>query len=270
MMRKKAAAKSKSAPRKDGRALLSGISAREPLALELYSIVRAALTKYGVSPAQQRRLFDQAQRATVVSRVSGLILSEFRALGDLITTWREEAPYVDSDGQPKVLTVEGGGTTFETLAKHFLPKKRLAEVVALACRTANVGTLPGGRIALYGDTMVNLSKAREGVFAQNILHIQRIFETCLFNAQGTQDKTGTARLERTVSHELSLGEFEKFQQAVRPQVHDLCEIVDRLLKSADERSTGKKEPRGKAGIGIYVYYDGSMRHVTRGRTDDEP
>ncbi len=64
----------------------------------------------------------------------------------------------------------------------FCQECRLTEVVALACRTANVGTLPGGRIALYGDTMVNLSKSRDAVLAQNIMHMRQIFDTCLYNA----------------------------------------------------------------------------------------
>ncbi len=84
---------------------------------------------------------------------------------------------------PRVLKMEGDGATFEALARRFLPGVPLADVVALACRTANVGTLPGGRIALYGDTMVNLTKRRDGVLAQNIMHVRQIFDTCLYNAQ---------------------------------------------------------------------------------------
>lgn len=270
MRRTKAAAKPKRTPRRGARALPFDKAQLEPLALEFYATVRAKLLKYGFSPAQQRRLFERSQRTRAVKRVSGVILSQFRALGDLITTWREEAPYVDSTGQPKVLAIEGRGATFERLAKQYLPEKPFQEVVALACRTANVGTLPGGRIALYGDTMVNVSRTPESVFAQNILHIQQIFDTCLYNAQTAHDKTAIVRLERIVNHLLSPGEFEKFQQASRPQVHDLCEMLDRLLKSGAERSAREKGPRGKAGIGIYVYYDGSMKHVTNDRTDGEP
>ena len=86
--------------------------------------------------------------------------------------WRVRAGDFILMNAPNVPTkkIEGNGATFESLAKRFLPGVPLADVVALACRTANVGTLPGGRIALYGDTMVNLSKnlakRRKAVFSK--------------------------------------------------------------------------------------------------------
>ena len=86
------------------------------------------------------------------------------------------------------------------LAKRFLPGVPLADVVALACRTANVGTLPGGRIALYGDAMVNFRRNRDGVLAQNILHVRQIFDTCLYNAQRDPDDDKPGRQERIVTH----------------------------------------------------------------------
>ena len=158
-----------------------------------------------------------------------------------------------------VLKIEGNGATFESLARRFLPGVPLADVVILACRTANVGTLPGGRIALYGDTMVNLSKNIDGVLAQNILHVRQIFDTCLYNAHRDPDDDKPGRLERIVTHVLTTREFGKFQGEARGQLHDLCERFDRLLKSAADRSTRQKQPRGQAGIGIYIYYNGPTK-----------
>jgi hypothetical protein len=269
MTRKKGRAKTVRGARKLKRARLSDKTRLVPLALELYGVVRAALTKYGLSAREQKQLFARTHRSSSVKRVSGPVLHQFRGLGDLISTWLEEMPYVDDAGKPKVLSIQGRGATFESLARQFLPEKPLADVVALACANANVGTLPGGRIALYGDTMVDVSKNREVAMAQTILHIKQIFETCLHNVQTARDGAVLGRLERIVSQAISEEDFEKFRQAVRPQLHDVCERVDRLLKSsAKGRRKGKKK-MGSAGIGLYVYYDGELQHVSRGRTDGD-
>ena len=259
MARKKAAKNASSDSVVAARATLSGRAALEALALELYGVIRAALKKYGLSPAEQKRFFSQSQRKSKIKEASVELLGQMRPLSNLLTTWFEEVPYVDSVGAPRVLKIAGQGPTFETLARRFLPTVPLAEVVALACRTANVGTLPRGRIALYGDAMVNLRSSRDGVLAQNILHVRQIFDTCLYNAQRDPDDDKPGRQERIVTHLLSTMEFEKFQGEVRGQLHDLCERFDRLLKSAAERSTRQKQPRGQAGIGIYVYYNGSTK-----------
>jgi Family of unknown function (DUF6502) len=259
MARKKATVNARSDSSIVARAPLSVRSAREALVLELYGVIHAALKDYGVSADEQKKLFRQSNRRTGTSQASVALLDQIRPLGDLLTSWYEEAPYVDSGGAPRVLKIAGRGATFETLAKKFLPGMPLADVVNLACRTANVGTLSGGRIALYGDTMVNLSKNPDGVLAQNILHVRQIFDTCLYNAHRDPDDDQPGRLERIVTHVLSAAEFEKFQGEARGQLHDLCERFDRLLKAAADRSTRQKQPRGQAGIGIYIYYNGSPK-----------
>jgi hypothetical protein len=267
MTRKKARAIPIRGARKPSRARLSEKTPLEPLALELYGVVRAALTKYGLSATQQKRFFERTQRAPSIKRASGPVLHQFRGLGDLISTWLEEMPYVDAAGKPKVLNIQGRGATFESLARQFLPQKPLADVVALACDNASVGTLPGGRIALYGDTMIDVSNNREVVLAQAILHIKRIFETCLHNVQTARDDVALRRLERIVDHVISADDFEQFQKAIRPQLHDLCERVDRLLKASAQRRPKGKQRRGSAGIGLYVYYDGEMKRVSHDRRD---
>jgi hypothetical protein len=259
MARKKAAAKASSGSVTAARPTVSGRAAQEALVLELHGIIGAALKQYGLSAKEQKNLFAQSQRRSRTKLTSSALLEQIRRLSDLLTTWFEEPPYVDSVGAPRVLKIAGERATFESLARRFLPGVSTADVVALACRTANVGTLPGGRIALYGDAFVKFPRNRDGVLAQSIMHVRQIFDTCLYNAQRDPDDDRPGRQERIVTHLLSTTEFEKFQGEVRGQLHDLCERFDRLLKSAAERSTRQKEPRAQAGIGIYVYFNGSAK-----------
>src|SRR5579863_5134813 len=140
MARKKAATKARIGSKVAVRATLSHRAAREALALELYGIIHAALKQYGLSPLQQKRFFTQSQRRSSIRHASVELLGQIRPLGDLMTSWSEEAPYVDSVGAPRVLKIEGNGATFESLSKRFLPGVPVANVVSLACRTANVGT----------------------------------------------------------------------------------------------------------------------------------
>jgi hypothetical protein len=250
------------------RALESDRTAREALILELYSVIALTLQKYGISRSEQRRLFERARRQQHVRRSSTELLDRIRPLGDLLASWSEEAPYIDSIGVPRVLKLRGEGATFESLAKRFLPSTPLPTVVALACRMSNVGVLSGGRIALYGDTMVNLSKNPDAVLAQSILHVRQILDTCLYNAHRDHDSDKPGRLERIVTQELSRLEFERFEGGARRQLHDLCERLDRLLKSAAGRAIRQKQPRGQAGIGLYIYYNESVKggsSVRKGR-----
>ena len=107
MARKKAAENASNGSEVAARATLSGRAALEALALELYGVIRAALKTYGLSPREQKKLFAQSQRRSNIKQASVELLGQIRPLSDLLTTWFEEVPYVDSVGAPRVLKVEG-------------------------------------------------------------------------------------------------------------------------------------------------------------------
>jgi hypothetical protein len=256
-MTRKKARKSSTVVRRKGRiAANSGNVHLEALALELFSVVRNTLAHHGLGPTQQKLLFQHSLRLRHAPKVSASLLAQFRALADLLAAWHGEVPYLDSDGKPRVLNIKGRGATFESLARQFLPNKALADVVALACRVADVGTLPGDRIALYGDIMVNFSGNAESALAQAIYHATQVFNTGMHNVARTRaDGTGR-RLERTVHRTIVASDFDKLQSAIRPQVHDLCDRMERLLRSS-AKSGKAKQKLGTAGMGVYLYYDDS-------------
>ena len=112
MARKKAAKNARSGSVKAARAPLSGPVARDALALELHGIIRGALTHYGFSPTEQGGVFAQSQRGSRTKPASAQLLEQIRRLSDLLMTWFEEAPYVDSVGNPRVLKISGGQASF--------------------------------------------------------------------------------------------------------------------------------------------------------------
>jgi len=267
MIRKKRGTKrTKSAPHVPGPKISPELI--EPMALEVFGALGLALRRFGLNPARQKAIFERSQKAPTVKPASALHLNQVRPLGDLMTAWLEEMPYLNESGKPRVLELKGRGATFESLAKRFLPGRPLDQVVELAGRLANVGTLPGGRIALYGDTLVNLSKTPLSVLAETVLHVKQIVDTCLYNAERSEEEDPIGRTERIVSHVMNPEQFKKFKNLIGPQIHDLCERVDRLLKSGAKGKTRKGRRGAAAGIGVYVYYDGSLEHVRGGPGDD--
>ena len=98
-------------------------------------------------------------------------------------------------------------------------------MIALACRTASVGMLSGGRIAFYGDILVNFSRSPEIVLAQTIRHIKQLVDTCLYNAHKPEGAAVRGRIERMVSGVINAKDFKNFDRVIRPQLHDLCERV---------------------------------------------
>lgn len=254
----KASASKRAAKQESARALRARQKAFEPLVIELYSVVCRGLTFTGFPIKQQKALLRQALRETPVPSHSGSLLEQFQRLGDLLTTWLEELPYIDEQGRPRVLPIRGRGATFESLARQFMPEKPLAEVIDLACRNASVGTLSGGRIAVHGDPMVDLAKSPEAALAQAIAHVTRIINTCRHNVEQKRLALGAGRFERMVAQLVTREQFEIFEKAIRPLLDNLCQQVNKILKQ-----TPTKHKRGQfaGGLGIYLYFDDATQSV---------
>ena len=238
----------------------------EALASELYSVFCRGLTLYGLSVDRQRKLLKKALiQPNTIKSVSVPLLDQFRSMSDLLTEWLQELPYIDAAGRPKVLPIRGRGATFESLARQFLPEHSVEEAVALACHSATVGILPGGRIAVYGDPMVNVVDNPEVALAQTICHITNIIKTAEANLDAARRQAIPGRLERLVHHNLSPTQFEIFRKSIRPQLNSLCEHADRVLKTLAKKKSRDQRKTYGAGIGLYVFLNDDAKGPSRGR-----
>jgi hypothetical protein len=203
---------------------------RENLGVELFSLVRLALTQFGVAPAQQERAIERSRHLKSAPYVSGPLLRDTRGLCALLLEWSRDAEYVDSGGKPRVLDIKGSGATFERLARRFLPKKPLTEVVAMVCATAEVTTRPGGKIALLGGILVSVAKSRENLLAHAVRQIDQLLETILHNSVVHTKGNGNGRLERMVLGVISRSTFNDLMRELRPQIDDLLQRVDSAVQ----------------------------------------
>jgi hypothetical protein len=157
----------------------------------------------------------------------------------ILLEWSRKAPYLDAEGRPRVLSVAGPGATFEGLARRFLPRHSLEEVVALACENSEVIMRPGNRIALVGSILVKLGNSRERYFAHAIRQIDQLLQTLLHNWHAQRSGIEQSRMERVVIGLISRANFNTFMTELRPQIYDLLLRVD----SSIERNQ-PKTPRG--------------------------
>ena len=224
----------------------------ENLAVELYTVIRLALKRFGLSPLQQRRALERASRLTVVPPTSGPLLRDARSLSSLLLEWSRSPQYVDAKGHPRVLSIKGAGDTFETLARKFLPKMHLADVIAMACATTEVAKRPGGKIALLGGIMVNVAKSDVRPLAHAVRQIDQLLETSLHNARLTPKQHAQGRMQRLVIGVIPRAQYVDFQRELRPQIADLLGRVDSSVERRRPRNAKALKSAIAVSVGVYV------------------
>ena len=233
----------------------------EDLAVEFYTLVRLSLGEFGVTRAQQRRALERSVHLKSAPKVSGRILRTRLGVGEVLLEWSRKAPYLDSEGKPRVLSVTGPGATFESLARRFLPDISLEEVVALACENAEVVTRPRNRIALLGSILVKLGDTREKYLAQAIRQIDQLLQTLLHNWHVRHKATEEGRMERVVTGVISRANFEAFMGELRPQIYDLLLRVDSSIERHQPKTARTLRAASAVSVSVYVNQEDDLERA---------
>jgi hypothetical protein len=183
--------------------------------------------------------------------VSGRTVRAGLGVGSILLEWSRRAPYLDSDGKPRVLSIAGSGATFESLARRFLPHMPLKEVVALACEKSEVVIRPGNRIALLGSILVKLGDSREMYLAHAIRQIDQLLQTLLHNRRVVRNNPERGRMERVVIGVISRANFRSFMDELRPQIYDLLLGVDSSIERNQPKSA--RSMRDATAVSVSVY-----------------
>jgi hypothetical protein len=223
------------------------------LAQELQQIMIESMEGLGVSRKQQMLTYRRASRGFgKKERPSTRIMERISGIADLLSSWRRDVRYLDSGGSPRVLPVHGKGATLETLARKFVPKMSIGEVLAAVTRHGEATAYRGDKVALIGGSVLVTPKTAEMALALLVNRIQRVSKTVLHNVSLPEGKKGKGRFERQVFGVLSEREFKKYAQIMRGQLQDLCDRAESGLELAADKK-GRK--RKSCGIGIFVFRD---------------
>jgi hypothetical protein len=225
---------------------------KEDLAVELYTHIKRTLAEFGLTPKEQRRAMDRAWRARKAPRVSGPLIRDVHGLGRILLQWSREPEYLDDAGKPRVLSIKGIGSTFETLAQRSIPQLPVDQVVELACETAEVAIRPGGKIALLGSILVKVLKSEERLLAHVVRQVDQLLTTSLHNRRMHRQGLTGGRMERLSIGLIPQGEFKAFMQELRPQIYDLLLHVDSSLQRREPKTAKALKTARAVSVGIYA------------------
>jgi hypothetical protein len=249
------------APRRVGkRRAAAGLGALSDRALilellkEMHHLVLDAAQELGVSAKDAKRAMELAATDSRRSRPSEPIMRVNYGIAILLNHWRNDKRYQRPEGTPRVLSIRGKGATFETLARSFVPKMRLNELIQMVCENAEVTRLKGGKIALVGSPVMMTPKTPEITLASLALRLRRLTGTVLHNASLPAKDKSNGRFERIVTGELTEREFRDFAQSVRQPMQDLCDRVDAGIRQPRSAQSARTQARS-CGVGLYVYRD---------------
>jgi hypothetical protein len=223
------------------------------LAHELQQMTIESMEGLGVSRKEQMVTYRRASRGVGSKEpLSTRLMGRTFAIADLLSGWRRDRRYVDSDGSPRVLPIKGKGASLETLARKFVPEMSVSEVLAAITRHGEATAYRGDKVALVGGSVLLTPKTAEMTLALLVTRIRRVSKTLLHNVSLPEGSKGHGRFERHVHGVLSEREFNEYARVMRTQLQDLCDRAESGLELAADKK-GRK--RKACGVGVFIYRD---------------
>ena len=223
------------------------------LLLELYNTMGDTGIALGATAKQQRQALELALKKPPRRRPSQVVLKNDMALGQMLSVWRKDAVYRQTDGSPKILPIQGRGVSLAHLAQHCGLKLPIEQIVELLCAQSEVIKLKRGKVALVGNPAHIVDDKTVKSLAWFTTQIRHIAETNVHNFRLPLKKRAEGRFDRQIWGMLTKSEFKGFARDIRPVLQEAANHVETKIDGSDNpRSQGKKRV---CGIGLYVFYE---------------
>jgi hypothetical protein len=170
----------------------------------------------------------------------------------VIAAWRREEHFLDADGNPLALPMEGSGATFSELVHRFSGNVPPRAILDELTRVGTVGTLKDGRLYLRARAYIPKSTdaGRLHLLGTDVRHLIGTIDRNM--NPGPREPL----FQRKVSYDnLPIEVLPEFQKQFAEQAQTLLESADKWLaeRDRDVNAAVKGTGRHRAGFGIFFF-----------------
>jgi hypothetical protein len=223
---------------------------RDDLARELLGVCMTALQGYGLDRRSMVGLAGQALTLRGGTPAMTRVLQDMYWMGELISEWAENPAYLDGEGRPQVIQINGAGISLNALVQKFFGRRSVQEILELGCQTQVMERVGDKKVARF-NACVMFTGNPLLMLAHSIRSVRRFLNSATYNAWAPIDQADIWP-ERTAFSAVPESDFPEFIKVMRPQIASLLEMGNRWLMA---RADIKQRPgsRRKVTMGIQAF-----------------
>lgn len=249
--------------------LRMGVSWKEFSELSKAKFVAIATSDYGI-----RGRPTNASRVAILTGIDRRDVRKLRLAGDqphprgyqsrasqLLSAWHHEADFLDPDGRPAALPIEGDGQTFAELMRRHAPALPMVAMIKELKGAGALEELPDGRVRPLMRTYVPV-----GLSAERL----RLWASAISDLAGTiehnysRDAAEPAWFERrALSLSIDRDALPEFRQLLETEGQALLERIDDWLSAHEVPEADSDAGAIRLGVGIYHIQDRTTGRVKR-------
>jgi hypothetical protein len=213
----------------------------------------AALKQYGVDARHMVRLAIDASVSNGEIPTASKLFRDVDRLGDLANEWTENPAYVDSTGRPKVLNINGRGTTFATLVRKYFGNRSVTKILEMGCNTRLLERVGKERVAQFGGCV--MFTGHPVLMLVHAIHSVRWFLTTTVSNAGFQSPSVMVLPDRRACTAIPKEDLREFIATMRQPVISLVEMGNRWLTARAALRRKRKVKKITMGVHAYLFRD---------------
>jgi len=200
------------------------------------------------------RLTQLADAGGVVSRPSSLWASAdlHLACTQVVFLWRRDRCFLDRDGNPMVLVLNGHEASFTRLCELAAPDKPADKLLEYLGSLGSVRLLEGGKVQLLTESVLACATQPERTVAPEtvLMHLQGFLGAVGFNLLRSEGDP-PARFDRACYGEIPTRLIPVFQRLVATRGQNFIDSIDEWLDRHRSDAAGGGEAT-RVGAGAYM------------------
>jgi len=248
-----------------------GVTWKEFSELSKEKFVAVATSDYGI-----RGRPTNASRVAILTGIDRREVRKLRLAGSepyprgyqskasqVLSAWHHEPDFLDADGRPAELLVDGDGATFAELMRRHAPALPLVAMIKELAGAGAIEELPGGRVRplMRAYVPIGLPAERLRLWASVLSDVGNTIEYNFSREDGEP-----ARFERRVlSLSIDRSMLPEFRQLLEAEGQALLERMDDWLSAHELPENENNDDAIRLGVGVYHIQDRTTRSVRRKR-----
>ena len=216
----------------------------------IWMLLRAGIDASAITISTQESL--QRHRGTRALRLPPPEVLEY---GRVLTFWRTEPEFLDSEGVPRPLPLSGKAVSFRALVQKAVPGCTVGHVLDVLRHHQLISLDRKRRVTLRAIAFLPRNAQRAHFVAFTLSALEGIMDTCHRNLTAKDPAKNIAHMQRVASAErFNLKYLKDYDRFLRDQATDFLLKQDAWLKRHEVKSNSTLKARvAHVGVGVFGF-----------------
>jgi hypothetical protein len=211
------------------------------------------LRRAGIPSVQIEREVSRDLRQCLKLRPLPVLTRDEEMVPRILAHWQHDCAYLDENGQPRALRIDGRSPSFRSLVRAAVPGADASAALAILKRHRRVSYDREGVVRLLGDDILPRGAPRELLLSETLAALDAVTATGYANYCARRRSGGSLRFQRTVvSDHLDRRSRRAYEEFLNESAQVFLAMHESWLRRHEVKNVDHRRSHlSRVGVGLF-------------------